>query len=70
MSHAHLIYAISMSKQCIFTVCRVEDTDQARSTKESEDAVLRDLAWLGITYDEGKHAPLLLIKKQPDKGNM
>ena len=33
--------------------CRVEDTDQARSTKESEAAVLRDLAWLGITYDEG-----------------
>ena len=55
-----------MSKQCIFTVCRVEDTDQARSTKESEDAVLRDLAWLGITYDEGKHAPLLVIKEQVD----
>lgn len=34
-------------------VVRVEDTDAARSTRESEAAVLRDLAWLGITYDEG-----------------
>lgn len=32
---------------------RVEDTDAARSTKESEQAVLDDLKWLGITYDEG-----------------
>jgi glutamyl-tRNA synthetase len=34
-------------------VLRVEDTDAARSTKESEEAVLADLKWLGITYDEG-----------------
>lgn len=34
-------------------VLRVEDTDVARSTKESEQAVLEDLRWLGITYDEG-----------------
>ena len=26
---------------------------QARSTKESEDAVLRDLRWLGLDWDEG-----------------
>lgn len=32
---------------------RIEDTDQARSTKESEEAVLRDLEWLGIKWDEG-----------------
>ena len=31
----------------------IEDTDAARSTKESEEAVLRDLAWLGIAWDEG-----------------
>lgn len=31
----------------------IEDTDAARSTKESEEAVLRDLTWLGITWDEG-----------------
>ena len=34
-------------------VLRIEDTDKARSTIESEQAVLRDLAWLGIKWDEG-----------------
>ena len=33
---------------------RIEDTDKSRSTRESEEAVLRDLKWLGITWDEGK----------------
>ena len=35
---------------------RLEDTDAARSTSESEAAVLRDLKWLGITWDEGVQA--------------
>lgn len=34
--------------------CRIEDTDQARSTRESEEAMLRDLQWLGLDWDEGK----------------
>ena len=34
-------------------VLRVEDTDAARSTRESEEAVLTDLKWLGINWDEG-----------------
>jgi glutamyl-tRNA synthetase len=34
-------------------VLRVEDTDRARSTKESEDAVLRDMKWLGLDWNEG-----------------
>jgi len=34
-------------------VLRVEDTDRARSTKDSEDAVLEDLKWLGLEWDEG-----------------
>lgn len=33
--------------------CSVEDTDQARSTPESEAAVLEDLKWIGIKWDEG-----------------
>lgn len=33
--------------------CRIEDTDRARSTKESEQAVLEDLKWLGLHWDEG-----------------
>jgi len=34
-------------------ILRVEDTDLARSTKESEASVLADLSWLGLTWDEG-----------------
>lgn len=34
-------------------VLRIEDTDKQRSTKESIDAILDGLAWLGIDYDEG-----------------
>ncbi|KAH9611017.1 hypothetical protein KSS87_008750 [Heliosperma pusillum] len=34
-------------------VLRIEDTDLERSTKESEEAVLRDLRWLGLDWDEG-----------------
>lgn len=38
-------------------ILRIEDTDQARSTPESEAAILRALGWLGLSWDEG-----------PDKG--
>lgn len=34
-------------------IIRVEDTDQARSTRESEEMVLDDLRWLGLGWDEG-----------------
>lgn len=32
---------------------RIEDTDLERSTKASEEALLDDLAWLGLNWDEG-----------------
>lgn len=32
---------------------RVEDTDEARSTRESEHSILNDLKWLGLNWDEG-----------------
>lgn len=38
-------------------IIRVEDTDLARSTKESEQSVLDDLTWLGLTWDEGPDDP-------------
>lgn len=43
-------------------IIRVEDTDQARSTRESEQMVLGDLKWLGLEWREGPdvggpHAP-------------
>ena len=34
-------------------VLRIEDTDQERSTQESERAILESLQWLGIEWDEG-----------------
>lgn len=34
-------------------ILRVEDTDTARSTRESEEAMVRDLKWMGLTWDEG-----------------
>ncbi len=34
-------------------ILRIEDTDFERSTKESEQAILNDLRWLGLQWDEG-----------------
>ena len=34
-------------------ILRIEDTDQTRSTPESEAAILASLRWLGLTWDEG-----------------
>ncbi|RYQ88041.1 hypothetical protein Ahy_B09g095484 isoform B [Arachis hypogaea] len=45
-------YLFARSKGGTF-VLRIEDTDLERSTKESEEALLRDLSWLGLGWDEG-----------------
>src|SRR5512133_2953793 len=37
-------------------ILRIEDTDQARSSRESEEAILRSLHWLGLSWDEGPDA--------------
>ena len=37
-------------------VFRVEDTDRARSTTASEHAIIEDLRWLGLDWDEGVDA--------------
>jgi nondiscriminating glutamyl-tRNA synthetase len=34
-------------------ILRIEDTDVERSTRASEDAILADLRWMGLTWDEG-----------------
>jgi len=34
-------------------ILRIEDTDVERSTRASEDGILGDLKWLGLTWDEG-----------------
>jgi glutamyl-tRNA synthetase len=36
-------------------VLRIEDTDLERSTRESVDAILEGLKWLGIDWDEGPY---------------
>jgi nondiscriminating glutamyl-tRNA synthetase len=37
-------------------VLRIEDTDAERSTRASEQAILDDLRWLGLDWDEGVDA--------------
>jgi nondiscriminating glutamyl-tRNA synthetase len=37
-------------------ILRIEDTDAERSTVESEAAILDDLRWLGLDWDEGPEA--------------
>jgi glutamyl-tRNA synthetase len=34
-------------------ILRIEDTDRARSTADSEAAILRALRWVGLAWDEG-----------------
>jgi len=36
-------------------VLRIEDTDRERSKKEFETAIIEDLKWLGIDWDEGPY---------------
>ena len=37
-------------------ILRIEDTDFERSTKTSEQAILDDLRWMGLHWDEGVEA--------------
>jgi len=36
-------------------ILRIEDTDQARSTEASTQAILDAMTWLGLTWDEGPY---------------
>lgn len=38
-------------------ILRIEDTDEARSTEESMQAILSGMRWLGLDWDEGPGAP-------------
>lgn len=55
-------------------ILRVEDTDLARSTKESEESVLADLSWLGLNWDEGPTEKVEISKygpyRQSERGNI
>jgi len=43
-------------------ILRIEDTDRERSKPEYEEAILRDMRWLGLDWDEG---PLVGGPKEP-----
>ncbi|KAK9274593.1 hypothetical protein L1049_021842 [Liquidambar formosana] len=45
-------YLFARSKGGKF-ILRIEDTDLERSARESEEAMLQDLSWLGLDWDEG-----------------
>ncbi len=52
-------------------VLRIEDTDVGRSSREMEEAILFDLRWLGLDWDEGPdvggpHAPY----RQSERGEI
>jgi glutamyl-tRNA synthetase len=47
-------YLLSRKEQGTF-ILRIEDTDVARSTQESVDAILQAMEWLGLSYDEGPY---------------
>jgi glutamyl-tRNA synthetase/nondiscriminating glutamyl-tRNA synthetase len=51
-------------------ILRIEDTDTERSTRASEAAILEDLRWLGLDWDEGPdvggpHAPYRQSERGP-----
>lgn len=46
--------AFARSRGGVF-VLRIEDTDRARSSRKSEDAILEALRWLGLEWDEGPY---------------
>jgi glutamyl-tRNA synthetase len=47
-------YLFARKHSGTFTL-RIEDTDAARSTTESADAIIKGLGWLGIEIDEGPY---------------
>jgi len=47
-------YLLARKEQGVF-VLRIEDTDVARSTQESVDAILDAMKWLGLSCDEGPY---------------
>jgi len=47
-------------------ILRIEDTDEARNTREAVEVILNGLRWLGLAWDEG---PTTGDVKGPSKGN-
>ena len=47
-------------------VLRIEDTDLERSTRDSVDAILDGMKWLGIDWDEGPHFQMQRLARYRD----
>jgi len=47
---------------------RIEDTDRARSSEESTRGILRDLAWLGLAWDDGPELEITETPSPPGRG--
>lgn len=47
-------------------ILRLEDTDRVRSTNQSTQTILQDLAWLGLDWDEGPQLGADTTGKTPD----
>lgn len=48
-----IINHILAKKENAQVILRIEDTDMERSSRESEESILKDLEWLGIDWNEG-----------------
>ncbi len=44
-------------------ILRIEDTDQERSTLESEQAILEGLKWLGLDWDQGPYYQMQRLER-------
>jgi glutamyl-tRNA synthetase len=53
-ARAAILNVLFAKKQGGRFILRIDDTDQARSTREFEDAIHRDLAWLGLVHDSSE----------------
>jgi glutamyl/glutaminyl-tRNA synthetase len=42
----------------------MQDTDEARSTRASEDSMVQDLKWLGLDWDEVRLVVAIAIAKE------
>ena len=45
--------AVINQREVDWLLLRIDDTDPARNLAGGEEAILADLAWLGIEWDEG-----------------
>ncbi len=47
-------------------ILRIEDTDRSRSTEEFIEAILKDIIWLGLDWDEGPYRQTVRFKMYRD----